>query len=339
MGTEQRAANSLATWEERETAFRGAQDLVREELSEVEATLSSVSNAELSVVRRMLEHVLGGEGKRLRPTIALLAGRFGTHRPQLLVPLAASIELLHTATLVHDDVIDESDTRRGRETTNARHHNAAAVMLGDYMFAHAAELICRTDSLDVVRLFSATLMAMASGELSQDMTAYDYNSDTVDYLNRTAGKTASLFATSAQGGALIAGAAQEWQMALRNYGENVGMAFQIVDDILDFDGSAAELGKPVGSDLMAGTLTLPSLLLMERYPDSNPIRRLFEEEDGAGHLAEAVAMIHETGIMEASYGVVADFLDRAHAALTPLPSRPELDALHGIADYVASRRS
>jgi geranylgeranyl pyrophosphate synthase len=298
-----------------------------------------VSHAEIAVVRKMLEHVLAGEGKRLRPTIALLAGRFGNHQPDLLVPLATSIELLHTATLVHDDVIDDSDTRRGRETTNARHHNAAAVMLGDYMFAHAAELICRTNSLDVVRLFSRTLMAMASGELSQDMTAYEYSSDTLDYFNRTAGKTASLFATSAEGGALVAGAPPEWQKAMRDYGENVGMAFQIVDDILDFDGNATELGKPVGSDLMAGTLTLPALLLMERHPDDNPVRRLFESQDGAEHLANAIAMIQDSDIMDVSYSVVADFVDRAHIALAPLPARAEVNALHGVADYVARRRS
>ena len=162
------------------------------------------------------------------------------------MPLAASIELLHTATLVHDDVIDESDARRGRPTANARHHNAAAVMLGDYMFAHAAELICRTESLDIVKLFSRTLMAMASGELAQDLSAYQYSQDTMDYFGRISGKTASLFATSAEGGALAAGAPESWVRALRNYGDNAGMAFQIVDDVLDFEGSEAELGKPAG---------------------------------------------------------------------------------------------
>ena len=150
---------------------------VQEELAQVEAALQAVIRSDIPELRKMLELVLSGSGKRLRPTIALLAGRFGEHRPELLVPLAASIELLHTATLVHDDVIDASDTRRGQPTANARYHNAAAVMLGDYMFAHAAELISRTENIEVVKVFSHTLMQMAAGELSQDMSAYQYGQD------------------------------------------------------------------------------------------------------------------------------------------------------------------
>jgi geranylgeranyl pyrophosphate synthase len=287
----------------------------------------------------MLEHVLAGGGKRLRPTIALLAGRFGEYRPDLLVPLAASIELLHTATLVHDDVIDEADTRRGRPTTNSRQHNAAAVMLGDYMFAHAAELICRTESLAVVKLFSRTLMAMASSELAQDLSAYEYSPDTLNYFGRISGKTASLFATSAEGGALAAGAPPAWADALRDYGENAGMAFQIVDDVLDFEGDEAELGKPAGSDLMQGTLTLPALLYMERHPKDNPIQKLFENEHGPQHLAEALAAVVASGVLEESYGVARDFRDRAVAALEPLPDNPDRAVLIEIADYILSRRS
>jgi geranylgeranyl pyrophosphate synthase len=312
---------------------------VQEELAQVEATLQAVKRVELPWLAEMLDHILAGEGKRLRPTVALLAGRFGEYRPDLLVPLAASIELLHTATLVHDDVIDASDTRRRRATANARYHNAVAVMLGDYMFAHAADLICRTESIEVVKLFSQTLMAMASGELSQDMTAYQYGQDTMDYFHRIAGKTASLFATSAEGGAMVAGAPREWTAALRAYGENVGMAFQIVDDILDFEGDEAELGKPAGSDLMQGTLTLPALLLMERHPDDNPVKKLFRNKRRQEHLAEAIFMIQNSDILDESYAVARDFYDRAVAALEPLPNTPHRAALIEIADYILGRRS
>lgn len=312
---------------------------VQEELAKVGETLAAVTHSDIPAVKAMLEHVLAGEGKRLRPTIALLAGRFGEHRPEFLIPLAASIELLHTATLVHDDVIDDSDTRRGRPTTNARHSNAAAVMLGDYMFAHAADLICRTEQIAVVKLFSRTLMAMASGELTQDMSAYQYGQDTMAYFHRTAGKTGSLFATSAEGGAMVAGAPEEWTLALRDYGENIGMAFQIVDDILDFVGEESEMGKPVGSDLMDGTLTLPALLLMERHPDDNPVKRLFENQHRREHLAEAIAMIQNSDILDESFSVVRDFRDRAVTALARLPDQPERAALTDIADYIVSRRS
>jgi heptaprenyl diphosphate synthase/octaprenyl-diphosphate synthase len=312
---------------------------VQAELDQVEATLGNVANSDVPVLRGMLTHILSASGKRLRPTIALLAGRFGDYQPQLLVPLAASIELLHTATLVHDDVIDDSDTRRGRETTNARHHNAAAVMLGDYMFAHAADLICRTESIDVVKLFSRTLMAMASGELNQDMSAYQYSSGTIEYFNRIAGKTASLFATSAEGGALVAGAPSSWVTALRDYGENVGMAFQIVDDILDFEGNEAELGKPAGSDLMQGTLTLPSLLLMERYPNDNPVEKLFRDRNREDYLADAIRMVLDSDVLDASHSAARNFRDRAVESIEVLPDTPDRAALIDIAEYVLSRRS
>ena len=312
---------------------------VQVELAQVEATLEAVARSDIPLVQEMLQHVLSGGGKRLRPTIALLSGRFGSYRPEVLVPLAASIELLHTATLVHDDVIDESDTRRGRSTTNARQHNAAAVMLGDYMFAHAADLICRTESIDVVKLFSRTLMSMASGELTQDMSAYEYGQDTLQYFHRIAGKTASLFATSAEGGAMVGSVSGEWREALRAYGENVGMAFQIVDDILDFTGDEAELGKPAGSDLMQGTLTLPALLLMERHPDDNPIHKLFRNKRRQEHLAEAIFRIQNSDILDESRAVAQDFRDRAVAALEPLPDAPARTALIDIAGHVLDRRS
>jgi heptaprenyl diphosphate synthase/octaprenyl-diphosphate synthase len=312
---------------------------VQDELAQVEATLQAVARADIPELRKLLEHVLGAGGKRLRPTIALLAGRFGERRPELLVPLAASIELLHTATLVHDDVIDASDTRRGRATANALRHNAAAVMLGDYMFAHAAALICRTEDIEVVKVFSHTLMQMAAGELSQDLSAYQYGQDVVQYFHRIAGKTASLFATSAKGGAMVAGASENWVRALHDYGENLGMAFQIVDDILDFAGDEAELGKPVGSDLMQGTLTLPALLLMERDPAGNPVKKMFENEQREQHLAEAIAAIQDPAILTEARSVARDFRDRAVAALEPLPDLPERAALIDITDYVLARQA
>ncbi|MCH8025210.1 MAG: polyprenyl synthetase family protein [Chloroflexi bacterium] len=313
---------------------------VQQELALVEAAIAEVTRSEIPQVQQMLQHVLSAGGKRLRPTVALLAGRFGEHRLEYLVPLAASIELLHTATLIHDDVIDDSDTRRGQPTTNSRYHNASAVMLGDYMFAHAADLICRTENIEVVKLFSRTLLAMAGGELTQDMAAYEYSQDTMQYFHRIAGKTASLFATSAEGGAKVARASDEWVAALHDYGENIGMTFQIVDDILDFAGDESELGKPTGSDLMAGTLTLPSLLLMERHPDDNPVKKLFaDKSNGRELLADAISMIRNTDILDESYKVARDFRDRAVASLEVLPDNADRAALIDIADHMMERRS
>jgi octaprenyl-diphosphate synthase len=312
---------------------------VQNDIQLVEDTLAAVQKVEFPALARMLEHILGATGKRLRPAIALLAGKTGDYDTARLVPLAASIELLHSATLVHDDVIDAAATRRGRATANALFNNAPTVMVGDFMFAHAAELIARTGSIEVIRLFARTLMEMASGELHQDMSAYEYSSSMLKYFNRIAGKTASLFATAAKGGAMIAGLPEDWTGALRSYGESVGMAFQIVDDILDFTGDEEEMGKPVGSDLMQGTLTLPSLLIIERYPDNNPVKRYFEGRQKAESLRRSIDMVRNSDILEESYGVARDFRDRAIAALAQLPASEASESLADIAEWVMQRRS
>lgn len=175
---------------------------VQEELAQVEKALQAIKRVDFPQLSKMLDVVLASGGKMLRPTIALLAGKFSNNHQELLVPLAASVELLHTATLVHDDVIDQASTRRGRPTANSLFDNSASVMLGDYMFAHAAGLAASTDNVEVMRVFSRTLLAMAGGELGQDMTAYDYSQTTLQYFQRIGGKTASLFGAAAEGGGL-----------------------------------------------------------------------------------------------------------------------------------------
>jgi len=312
---------------------------VQPDIARVEATLASLKQADFPFLAGALDHVLSAGGKRIRPAIALLAGRLGRYDLDLLVPLAASIELLHSATLVHDDVIDAAPTRRGRATANALFDNAATVMVGDYMFAHAAELVARTGNIDVIRLFARTLMEMATGELHQDMSAYSYGQSTRSYFDRIAGKTASLFATAAEGGAMVGGLPTESTEALRRYGENVGMAFQIVDDILDFTGDEDEMGKPAGSDLMQGTLTLPSLLFIERYPKNNPVQRYFAGRQRAESLRRALEMIRDSTVLDEAYAVACDFRDRALSALDLLPPSASRDALADVAHWVTERRS
>jgi heptaprenyl diphosphate synthase/octaprenyl-diphosphate synthase len=312
---------------------------VQGDIALVDMALHSLKGADFPFLANALEHVLSAGGKRIRPALALLAGKFGNYDLDLLVPLAASIELLHSATLVHDDVIDNAPTRRGRATANSLFDNAATVMVGDYMFAHAAELVARTGNIEVIRLFARTLMRMATGELHQDMSAYAYGQSTLEYFNRIAGKTASLFATAAEGGAMVAGAPAEWCDALRVYGENLGMAFQIVDDILDFTGDEAELGKPAGSDLMQGTLTLPSLLLIERDPANNPVKRYFAGNRRAQNLQRSLQLIRESDILDESYRVAVDFRTRALTALDALPDSETKTTLIELAHFVTQRRS
>ncbi len=330
-----------------ELVSEGLYGLVQKDIGRVDELLQTLRPAEFPFLANILDHVLAGGGKRARPAVTLLAGKLGRYDLDLLVPLAASIELLHSATLVHDDVIDAAPTRRGRETANSLIDNAASVMVGDYMFAHSAELVARTGNIEVIRLFARTLMEMATGELNQDMTAYQYGQSTLQYFNRIYGKTASLFATSAQGGGMIAGLSIEQTLALRAYGENLGMAFQVMDDILDFTGSKEELGKPAGSDLMQGTLTLPALLLIERYPDDNPVERYFEDREDTVNLKRALEMIRGSDVLDESLAVAHDFRDKALKTLEA-PSLLSIDTstavlarktMVEIAHWVTQRRS
>ncbi len=312
---------------------------IEAELAEVEETLESLVKVDTPWLAEMLAAVLFAGGKRMRPAVALLAGRFGDFRSELSVPLATSLELLHTASLVHDDVIDSAGTRRGRPTASSLFDNHAAVVLGDYISAQAAALVAQTGNVEVIRLFARTMIAMSEGELAEDRAAFDYNQTTADYLRRIKGKTACLFAAAAAGGALVSDATQEQATALHIYGENLGMAFQIVDDILDFSGDEQEMGKPVGSDLMQGTLTLPSLVLIERYPEDNPVKRLFQERGSPQYLAQSIAVVRQSDILEDAYRAAGDFRDKACAALSPLPKGAARTSLEEITDYVLERRT
>ena len=312
---------------------------VARDLPLVDDMLKSIAQVDNDWLRRMLEHAVSGGGKRMRPAIALLAGRLGDYDLDKLVPLASSVELLHTATLVHDDVIDAAPERRGQPTAAALFNNASSVMLGDLMFAHAAEFVARTGNVRVIRNFAATLGIMAQGELKQDMAAYEYSEDVQRYLDRIYGKTASLFATAAENGAIVTGAPEAYVEPMRRYGEALGMAFQVVDDVLDFTGTAAEMGKPVGSDLLSGTLTLPAILYMQRSPDDNPIQKAFEGTRRRANLQRAIDEIRASDVLEESMATARHFASLATAALDEVPAGEPRDSLSALVDYVLERRT
>lgn len=314
---------------------------VAEDMVLVEDLLETTKQVELPPLKRMLDHALESRGKRLRPALVLLAGCFGDYNLNRLVPLGAAIELLHTASLVHDDVVDGASSRRGRPTANSLFDNALTVLLGDYMFANAAEMVTRTGSLEVTRLFALALMKMTSGELDQDAAAFDVGKDIQNYLWRIGGKTAALFANATEGGAILGGCDESTVEALRVYGYSAGMAFQIVDDILDYNGDEAEMGKPVGSDLREGTITLPGLLLLERYPRDNPIKRFFTARGKAkeDRLQEAIASIRESDVLEQSIDMARDYVRRAEEAIRFLPDSDARACLSEIGDYILRRRS
>jgi len=313
---------------------------VQEDIPLVEAQFDLIKQVELAPLAAMLDHVLGAGGKRIRPGLALLGGTFGDYDLDRLVPLAASIELLHTATLVHDDVIDAAATRRGRPTANHLYDNAVSVMIGDFLFAHAADLIARVGSVPIVRLFARTLMRIVTGEIDQDVGAFDASKRINDYLARIGGKTASLFATACEGGGVATGAPEPYVEALRDYGYNLGVAFQIIDDILDFTGDEAVMGKPAGSDLMQGTLTLPSLFAMEEPAGKRAVTRLFAaRRNQAERLEEALTFIRGGDAVPRSREFAEEYGRRAVEALRPLPETAGRRTLEELTHYVLTRDS
>ena len=311
---------------------------IEQGLSMVEENLRTFTRATLPWMTEPLKHVLESGGKRIRPALTLLAGKFYRHDFEQLVTIATAIELFHTATLVHDDAVDDSSMRRGKPTVNSRWGDGIAVLLGDYLFSNSAYLVYSVGNLRVMKLFSETLITISSGQLRQLFSAYEWRQTRQDYYEQIGSKTASLFAAAAEAGALLSEAPEEAVAALQAYGRDLGMAFQIIDDILDFVGDEEEMGKPVGSDLLEGTLTLPAILLMENYPQNNPIRELFEKRRDRAGVQRVIEMVRNSPIVEECYRIAAEFSTRACRALDRLPDNACRRSLLDLAHYLIERR-
>jgi len=289
--------------------------------------------------QKMLGQILGG-GKLLRPLLVLHSGNFYTYRPERLLPMATSAEMLHVATLVHDDAIDKADTRRGKPTINSIWGPDKAVVLGDYLFACAAEFAAETESIRAVKLFAGALASISTGELRQSFSAFNKTQQFDQYLKRIIGKTASLFAMATETGAVLSDAPEESVKILKEYGMNLGIAFQIMDDVLDFTGTEEELGKPVASDLLQGTVTLPSLKIIEYYPQDNPVKRLFEGKgEPADNIAEAISLVKETSILNECIETALGYSRAACRDINLLPESPSKDSMFALAESMVKRRS
>jgi geranylgeranyl pyrophosphate synthase len=306
----------------------------------VEASLAALAQSDDPVLGPMLSTVLPGSGKRLRPALALLIGRMAdaVDHADGLNHMAVGVELLHTASLVHDDIVDESDTRHGGATLYARVGNALAVLVGDYLFSRAAQECVATGNLDVVRLFAETLGAMAQGQIDEANGQLSGHRawETLSrdrYYRTIGGKTASLFVLACQGTGQLVGMQPAQVNALREYGQNLGLAFQVFDDILDFTSTEAELGKPVGSDLRQGTITLPVILMRDRQLADGRFRAAFESDD----VDLQVRLVQESGAIHAAHAEAEALVARARAALDALPQGIEREALDALATYVTRR--
>ncbi len=289
-------------------------------------------------LRAALEHLLASGGKRVRPTIVLLVGNMLEAPEDKLVTLGAAVELLHTATLVHDDLIDGSLLRRGIPTLNARWSPAATVLTGDFLFARAAKLAAEADHLPLMGHFAKTLATIVNGELTQLFTSRGLI-NRENYYQRIYAKTASLFEMSARAAALVSPVDGEVAETMRAFGYEIGMAFQVVDDILDFTGDQNAVGKPLGSDLLQGLVTLPAIYFAETYPDHPDIQLL--SEGGWGNqerMERLVNAIRESGAVSQSMREAKAFVQRALEKLAPFHTGVECSALEDLAKYIVDRK-
>lgn len=289
-------------------------------------------------LRAALEHLLAAGGKRIRPTLGLLVGNMLDAPLEKLVTLGAAVELLHTATLVHDDLIDGSLLRRGMATLNARWSPPATVLTGDYLFARAAKLAAETDHLPLMKLFSETLATIVNGELTQMFTSRGLISRD-NYYKRIYAKTASLFEMTSRSAAMVSPASEETAEAMRDFGYQIGVAFQIVDDILDFTGDQNAVGKPLGSDLLNGLVTLPAIYYAEANPDDVDIVSLpnggWTNNDNMTRLVNNIRMsdASKKAMLEAE-----QHIDRALARLEAMEPCAEREALENLAKYIIDRK-
>jgi geranylgeranyl pyrophosphate synthase len=312
---------------------------VEKGLQEVEAKIQSTKDVAFPHLANLIEHILTGDGKRIRPALTLLSGSFYEYNLVTLVPMAAALELLHTATLVHDDAIDHSQIRRNRLTVNKLWGEEQAVLLGDYLFAEAGCLTASTNNLRVIKLFSSTLKTISSGEIDQAINAFTLNQSKECYYQRIAKKTATLFTTSTESGAVLSNAPEEAIKRLVEYGLNLGTAFQIVDDILDFSGTQQQLGKPTGSDLIQGTVTLPVLLLMEQYPEEEAVKQLFRDHNNPEVTKAVFEMVRNSlKILDKCYQSATEYSDRAISILQGLPDNKARKSLDELARYIVYRK-
>jgi len=283
-------------------------------------------------------YLLQGMGKRLRPVLVILCARLGTYRAEAVVPVAAATELVHMATLVHDDVIDRSPTRRGWPTVNATWNERVAILLGDHLFSRALAMAARYGGLSVVEVLSAAVEEMVRGEMEQEAHRFDPDQSEDDYLTRIGQKTARFLADCCRAGAMMGQMPESATMALCSFGYSVGMAFQIVDDILDFTGSGQELGKPVGSDLREGVVTLPVIYALAGEHRGWVRDLISARQPGEAELARLRDMLHQGGYLERAYGLAREFRQSALEALAQVPSSPMLPLLKQVAEFVVERR-
>ncbi|MEQ9901888.1 octaprenyl diphosphate synthase [Pectobacterium punjabense] len=313
--------------------------LTAQDMAAVNKVILEQLNSDVVLINQLGHYIISGGGKRIRPMIAVLAARALAYDGDKHVTVAALIEFIHTATLLHDDVVDESDMRRGKATANAAFGNAASVLVGDFIYTRAFQMMTSLESLRVLALMSEAVNVIAEGEVLQLMNCNDPDITEESYMRVIYSKTARLFEAAAQSSSILAGATSEQEKALQDYGRYLGTAFQLIDDLLDYSADGKTLGKNTGDDLNEGKPTLPLLHAMRNgnAEQSSLIRTAIEEGNGRHLLEPVLAAMQQCGSLDYTRQRAEEEADKAISALQLLPDTPYRVALEGLAHLAVQR--
>lgn len=312
---------------------------IRKELKMVENNLFANINTDLSLLDSASSHLIKAGGKRLRPAFALLAAKFYLESLEKVIPVAVALELIHMASLVHDDVIDNSEIRRGTQTVKSRWGNRVSIYAGDYILARSLSLVAGYKRSDIVDVLAETSMKVCEGEIIQMLSCYDTNQGMKDYLRRIERKTALLISVSCQLGAMISNAPNREIKALTRFGYYLGMAFQVTDDILDFTADEKTLGKPVGSDIRQGVITLPVLYALKFDPQREELAQcLSSPELCISRAQQIITIVINSNGVDYSYDITRRYLEKAKRELSFLPAVPVRKTMANMVDFILNRK-
>lgn len=314
--------------------------LTQDDIQKVNKAIIARMDSPVILIPQVAGHIIAAGGKRLRPMLTLASARMCGYEGERHVGLAGCVEFIHTATLLHDDVVDESDLRRGAASANAVWGNKSSVLVGDFLFSRAFELMVEDGNLDVLRILSQASSIIAEGEVLQLVTANDTDTTEDDYLEVIRSKTAKLFAAAAEIGAVVAERPEDEWRALDSFGHNLGMAFQLVDDVLDYSARQATLGKAVGDDFRDGKITLPIVLAFNAADEEEKTfwrRTLEDQEQKKGDFRRAVGMLEKSGALTASIERAREYGEKARQALEPFPESEFKTALVEAVEFAIHR--
>lgn len=312
--------------------------LIRQDMDDVNAMIKQRLHSEVVLINQLGHYIINSGGKRLRPAIALLSARACGYQGDAHINLATIIEFIHTATLLHDDVVDHSQMRRGQETANSVWGNEASVLVGDFLYTRAFEMMVELDSMQLMRILSHTTNIIAEGEVLQLLNVHDADTTEQRYLQVIHHKTAKLFEAAGQLGAVLSKTDSETEKALGLYAMHLGSAFQLVDDLLDYSAQSDTLGKNIGDDLAEGKPTLPLIYAMRQGDkDQSALIREAIENGERNRIDDIIAIIQSTGAIDYTAQTARKEADAAKSALQPLPASEYKTALLSLADFAVSR--